>query len=247
MNVVIIEDEDNSREFLSNAIKKFVPEVTIIGEASNVKNAIEIINNLKPQLLFMDIELPDGSGFTILEKIDDKNINVIFTTAFENYALKAYRYSAVDYLLKPLSIDELMEATQRAMVIKENNDYRLAFLQSKLKAADHNDNDILIDSKEEFIKVDLNDIMAFQADAGITNVVLKGGKNIYSNKTLKFYEELLEEKKFVRIHRSHVVNLNKVTKIDKSRVGNVTMIDGSLYEFAARKKSLILSLINDFS
>jgi len=245
MKAVIIEDEDNSREFLKNAIQKYVSDVTIIGEASSVKSGIQLINQLQPELIYMDIELPDGVGFTILERITNKNVNVIFTTAFENYALKAYRYSAVDYLLKPLNIDELIEASQRAIKVKENNSYRLAFLQSKLTDSKHTFTEILIDSQERFINVKLDNIMAFEAKSGITTVVLSDGKTLLSNKSLKFYEEFLEDKKFIRIHRSHVINLNQVTKIDKARLGKVTLSNGVEYEFAARKKSLILSLINE--
>jgi two-component system LytT family response regulator len=245
MRVVIIEDEVNNQIFLENALQKFVEGVTIIGKAENVKAGIHLINTTNPDIVYLDIELPDGSGFDILEKIDDKNINVIFITAFENYAVKAFRYSAIDYLLKPFNIEELIDATDRAKVQKENKEMRISFLQEQVKIPTKKVEEILIDGFDNFVKVELNKIIALVADSNFVCIQTDDGEKVYCSKTLKFYEDLLDEKIFKRIHRSHIINVKKITQIDKGRTGYVTLTNQEKYEIAARRKPMLLNAMKD--
>jgi len=245
MKAVIIEDEVNNQKFLEQTLLKFVKDLTVIGKAGNVEDGIQLINTTQPDLVYLDIELPDGNGFDILEKINDKNINVIFTTAFENYALKAFRYSAVDYLLKPFNIEELIEATERAKVQKENKDFRISFLQQQVKRPEEKIKEILIDGFDNFIKVALNKIIALVADTNFVCILTDDGEKVYSSKTLKFYEDLLDKESFLRIHRSHIINLEKIIQIDKGRTGFVTLSNQAKYEIAARRKPLLINIMKD--
>jgi len=243
MRAVIIDDEINSQEVLALALEQFIEGISVVGRASSVKTGVAIIDELKPQLVFLDIELPDGTGFDILEKINNKNVNVIFITAFDNFALKAYRYAAVDYLMKPISIDELTEATDRAKQKKENLSDRLEFLQSKLSEDKSTFNEILVEGNQKFIKISLDDIISIEAQTGVATLRLSDGRQILSTRPLKFYEELLKENKFYRIHRAHIINLSKISSIDKGRTVYARMSDGTALEIAARRKSQLLDLV----
>lgn len=245
MKAVIIEDEKNNQKFLEQTLLKYVKDIEIVGIAESVVDGINLINSSNPDLVYMDIELPDGNGFNILEKIDNKNINVIFTTAFENYALKAFRYSAVDYLLKPFNIEELIEATERAKIQKENKDLRISFLQEKLKESDKSETEILVEGFNDFVKIELDKITALVADNNYVCILTENGDKVHTSKTLKFYEDLLDKSIFLRIHRSHIINVNKIVHVDKGRTGQVTLADQTRFEIAARRKPLLLNILKD--
>jgi len=243
MKAVIIEDEIKGQEVLEMALEQFVEGIEIIGKADSVKSGIEIINQLQPELIFLDIELPDGTGFDILEQITERNVNVIFITAFENFATKAYRYAAIDYLMKPLSIDELIEATDRAKQKKANLSDRIEHLQTSLKDENKENNVIIVEGNEKYIKIALDEIISIEAETGLATLRLANGRKIFSSRPLKFYEELLKENNFYRIHRAHIINLSKITSIDKGRTGFARMSDGTALEIAARRKSILLDLV----
>jgi len=243
MKAVIIEDEINSQEVLESAIANFVEGIEIIGKEDSVSSGIALINKLKPDLIFLDVELPDGTGFDIIEKLENKDVNVIFITAFEHFAVKAYRYCAIDYLLKPLSIDDLIEAIDKAKEKKINRAEQLSLLSDKLNK-DKEDENLLIDSIQKYIKVSLKDIVAFKADSSFTYIILENGEKIFSSRSLKFYEDFLDNEQFVRIHRSHIINIKKIVSIDKGRNGNAYMQGDITFEIATRRKPHLLSLLN---
>lgn len=243
MTGVIIEDEINSQEVLKLALEQFTEGIEIVGTAMDVHSGLSLISQVNPDLVFLDIELPDGTGFDILEKIKDKNVIVIFITAYDDFAIKAYKYSAIDYLLKPLNIDDLVNAVNRAKKRKENQSLQLEFLHQKLNHSENPSQEILVEGNQKYIKINMNDIIAFEVVENYVYIKLESGEKVLSSKTLKFYEDLLKENRFVRIHRSYIINTDKISSVDKGRAGNAFMIDGSHYEIATRRKIQLLNAI----
>ena len=209
MKALIIEDEQKSREMLSEILKKYYPQIAILGLAKNVAEAVELIEKTKPNLLFLDISMPDGTGFDVLEKTLGHKFDIIFTTATDKHALKAIKYSACDYLLKPIDLDELGTAIKRleqkrSLSIPSMDN--LQFLIQNLKRADDNYTKITLPTGNAFEIVPVKDIIRCEADGSYTNFFLVSGKKLMVSASLKHYEDLLPENDFIRIHHHHLVN-----------------------------------------
>lgn len=247
MKALIIEDEQKSREMLSDILKKYYPQIAILGLAKNVAEAVELIEKTKPNLLFLDISMPDGTGFDVLEKTLGHKFDIIFTTATDKHALKAIKYSACDYLLKPIDLDELDNAIKRleqkrssSMPSMDN----LQFLIQNLKRADDNYNKISLPTGNAFEIVHIKDIIRCEADGSYTNFFLVGGKKLMVSASLKHYEDLLPELDFIRIHHHHLVNMNHVIRFLKEDGGYAIMTDNSKLEISRRKKDAFLQRLN---
>ena len=247
MKALIIEDEQKSREMLSEILKKYYPQIAILGLAKNVAEAVELIEKTKPNLLFLDISMPDGTGFDVLEKTLGHHFDIIFTTATDKHALKAIKYSACDYLLKPIDLDELREAINRvekkraiALPSMEN----LQFLIQNLKRTDDNYNKISLPTGNAFEIIQIKDIIRCEADGSYTHFYLIGGKKLMVSASLKHYEDLLPEKDFIRIHHHNLVNMNHVIRFLKEDGGYAIMSDNSKLEISRRKKESFLERLN---
>jgi two-component system LytT family response regulator len=247
MKALIIEDEQKSREMLSEILKKYYPQIAILGLAKNVAEAVELIEKTKPNLLFLDISMPDGTGFDVLEKTLGHHFDIIFTTATDKHALKAIKYSACDYLLKPIDLDELREAINRvekkhaiALPSMEN----LQFLIQNLKRTDDNYNKISLPTGNAFEIIQIKDIIRCEADGSYTHFYLVGGKKLMVSASLKHYEDLLPEKDFIRIHHHNLVNMNHVIRFLKEDGGYAIMSDNSKLEISRRKKESFLERLN---
>ncbi|MCB0397480.1 MAG: response regulator transcription factor [Flavobacteriales bacterium] len=242
---LIVEDEQKSADVLQKLIERHCPNVNIVGVAGGVNEGLELIRTKKPQLVFLDIEMHDGTGFDLLQKVDSKSFDVIFTTAYIQYAIKAIRFSAMDYILKPIDADELTEAidrcTQRKVhaVSDERFNTLLANLgnESKMKK-------IVIPEGDGMTFVGLSDIIRCESDGNYTFIIMTGGKRILAAKTLGDYEEMLSDENFVRIHRSHLINLEHVNRYIKGEGGYVVMSDGSEVEVSRRKKAEFIERIS---
>lgn len=247
MKALIIEDEQKSREMLSEILKKYYPQIAILGLAKNVAEAVELIEKTKPNLLFLDISMPDGTGFDVLEKTLGHHFDIIFTTATDKHALKAIKYSACDYLLKPIDLDELNDAINRvekkhAVVMPSMEN--LQFLIQNLKRTDDNYNKISLPTGNAFEIVQIKDIIRCEADGSYTNFFLVGGKKLMVSASLKHYEDLLPEKDFIRIHHHNLVNMNHVIRFLKEDGGYAIMSDNSKLEISRRKKEAFLERLN---
>ena len=247
MKALIIEDEQKSREMLSEILKKYYPQIAILGLAKNVAEAVELIEKTKPNLLFLDISMPDGTGFDVLEKTLGHKFDIIFTTATDKHALKAIKYSACDYLLKPIDLDELDLAIKRleqkrSLSIPSMDN--LQFLIQNLKRADDNYNKITLPTGNAFEIVPVKDIIRCEADGSYTNFFLVGGKKLMVSASLKHYEDLLPENDFIRIHHHHLVNMNHVIRFLKEDGGYAIMSDNSKLEISRRKKDAFLERLN---
>ncbi|MDX1629175.1 MAG: LytTR family DNA-binding domain-containing protein [Fulvivirga sp.] len=224
LNAIIVEDEKHSRETLKNLITEFCEGVTIMGMAENVEQAIREIESKKPDLVFLDIELQTGTGFDVLKALDYLHFDVIFTTAFEHYAIKAIKFSSIDYLLKPIDIDELQQAIDKARQ-KKGSEKHKDQLELLLKNLNHSStkNRICLSTSDGIEFIQVNDIVLCEANGSYTNFYIEPDQKLVVSKNLKEYERLLEDHQFMRVHNSFLINLGKVKKFVKSEGGYILM------------------------
>jgi len=242
IKAIIIEDEKKSAEVLIQLLQKNCPEIKVSVTAESVKEGIEVVRNLKPELIFLDVMMPDGSGFDVLEKISDLKFDVIFTTASEKFAVKAIKYSALDYLLKPIDAEELKTAVRKVLGRKNSisPEQNLRSLLENIKKSDEQYSKITLPAGNAYEVVLVKDIIRCEANDNYTNVYLTGGKKFLVSGTLKHYEELLPEKEFVRVHHSHLINTSHMLRFLKEDGGYAVMSDGSKVEVSRRKREEFL-------
>ena len=239
IKTIIIEDEVNVREGLKKMLKIIAPTLEIIGETAYVKDAIMLIKTYKPSLIFLDVELEDGTGFDILNGLENLDFNVIFTTAYNQYAIKAFKYSAIDYLLKPIDPSELQLAIERALDTIKNKNEHLELLQVLQENQKNNNQKIVLKTTEQRYIIKTNDIIRLEADGAYTLFVTENNKIIVS-KNLKYYQNILDSK-FIRCHQSHLINKKYVKGIKNT---TIIMSNDDLVPIATRKKVEIINLIS---
>jgi len=245
IKAVIVEDELRSREFLKKLIEEFCPEVNVVETAATVDEAVAAINNHKPNLLFLDIELHSGTGFDVLQSVSHTDLRVIFTTAYDHYAVKAIKFSAVDYLLKPIDVDELQCAVKKAAEQLDNNYGGLALqeLLKNIKKPAGSDFSVTLATSEGLEFVPLQEIIRMEASGPYTHFFLKGGKKIMVSKNLKEYEMLLSDHNFFRVHNSHMINMKEVKRMVKTDGGYAIMSDDSMISISPKKKEEFMEQI----
>lgn len=246
IKTLIIEDEQKSLDMLAGIIQKNCPELSIIGLAKNVREGVEQIKALQPELVFLDISMPDGSGFDLLEQVPGQKFELIFATASDAHAIKAIKYSACDYLLKPIDIDELRAAVDKVIKKKRSmpNMENLQFLIQHLKRADENFQKITLPTGNAYEIVNIKDIIRCEADGSYTNFYLSDKRKLMISAGLKHYEELLPETDFIRVHHHHLINMNHVVRFLKEDGGYAVMTDGSKIEISRRKKEAFMEKLN---
>jgi len=239
LNSIIVEDEETSREILKNYLKKYCPNVSVLGEAANVDEALMLIRNNELDLVFLDVEMPYGNAFDLLEKVGDINFETVFVTAYNNYALKALNAHASYYLMKPISIDELIKAVDYVVEIKTKEDaLQNQVLITKTKSVNGK---ITIPQQDGFEVLETASILYCKADDNYTEIYLNNSKKKLVSKTLKYFEEALKDSGFARVHKSFLVNVNEVTKYKKGKGGHVVLSSGKEIMVSASKKSNLLS------
>ncbi len=246
IRTIIIEDEQKSRELLDAMIQKNCPELEIIGHASDVPQGVELIRSLKPDLVFLDINMPNGTGFEVLEQVSDLHFELIFATASDQHASKAIKYSACDYLLKPIDADELKAAVDKVIKKKKSNSGmdNLQFLIEHLKRADENYQKITLPTGNAYEIINIKDIVRCEADGSYTTFYLNDKRKLVISAGLKHYEELLPEIDFIRVHHHHLINMNHVLRFLKEDGGYAIMSDGSKIEISRRKKEAFMDRLN---
>lgn len=248
LKTLIIEDEEASRITLTNYLTKYCPDVELIGEATNILDGHKLITRKKPQLVFLDIEMPYGNAFDLLEKFESIDFQIIFVTAFSDYALRALNLSACKYLLKPLNIDQLVEAVEDVKRIDEKNNLLRSsnLLLENLSIENIQQKKIALPLLDGFEVVTLKDIVQCNANDNLTQFIMVDGAKKTVCRTLKFYEELLSEFNFLRIHKSHVINLNYVKNYKKSSGGEITLTNGVTLSLSASRKEAFLEKFKYF-
>lgn len=237
IRAIIIDDEEGARESLANILKDYFDNVEVVGKAASADNGVKLINEYHPDLVFLDIEMPKGNAFDLLEHFENIDFDIIFVTAYDQYAIKAIKFSALDYLLKPIDIDELGAAIQKFddKTHKRTTNQRLQTLLQNLNA--ENKKKVAIPDSEGLVFVNLDDIVRCESDGNYTHIILNNGKNILASRTLGEYEEMFSEENFSRVHRSHLINLNHIDKYIKGEGGYAVMTDGSHVEISRRKRA----------
>lgn len=247
IKAIIIDDESKGRSTLNQLTTRYLPHIQIVGEADGVASGLKLIEEEEVDLVFLDIQMGDGTGFDFLEKVPNKDFQVIFVTAFDEYAIKAFQWSAIDYLLKPVDPELLISAVHKAQA-NQNSDNDLS---SKLDALMNNKSTlkkvaIYTQTGVELINVD--EIIRFEASSNYTILYLRNKTSIISTKTLKEYDAMLTESTFYRVHKSHLINLNNVQRYVNGDGGFVIMSDTSEVEVARRRKEAFLQvLLNSYS
>ena len=236
---IIVEDEETSREILKTYLIKYCPNVSIVGEASNVEEALVLIRNNPLDLVFLDVEMPYGNAFDLLDKVGDINFETIFVTAYNQYALDALNAHASYYLMKPISIDELIKAVDYVTEIKTKEDE----LQDQVLVPKTNgvNGKITIPQLNGFEVINTADILYCKADDNYTEIHLNTNKKKIVSKTLKYFEDVLIDSSFARVHKSYLVNVNEVVKYVKGKGGSVVLSNGKEIMVSASRKSALLS------
>jgi two-component system LytT family response regulator len=240
---VLIDDEPKNNRILKMMLEEFCPGITVAGQTDNVTDGVNLIRELKPDLVFLDIEMPHGNGFDLLDQLMPIRFEVIFITAFNDYSLKAIKYSALDYLLKPVNIDELKTAVIKAAerIASRNMNARIENLLYNLHKPQQELQKIALPSKEGYVFVLLTDIIRCESKTGYTTFFIEGAEKMVSSRNIKEYEPLLPNDIFFRIHNSHIINLNHIRKYHRGRGGYIEMDDGALIEVATRRKDEFLA------
>jgi two-component system LytT family response regulator len=243
IKAMIVDDEPYCCDTLSILLERYCPQVEVTGRFHSAAEAVETIRLCPPQLLFLDIEMPRMNGFDLLEKVAPIQFELIFTTSYDQYAIKAIRHSALDYLLKPIDREELVQSIQKAGH-RSPLPQQIDLLFQKLQAPAHAFNKIAIPTMEGLQMISVNKIIHCASDSNYTIILLKGQQRVVASRTLKEIEELLEDYSFLRVHHSSVVNLNEVEKYVRGEGGYLLMSDGSAVNVSrSRKEGLLRRLM----
>lgn len=242
LKAVVVEDEKTSRETLINYIEKYCDGVQVVGEGEDVPSGIAAIKKHQPDIVYLDIEMPYGNGFDLLEQVGDVSFETIFVTAYSNYAIKAFNSSAAFYLLKPVDIEELINATAQVKESVESNLHQThtKVLLENIQSENKQLTKLVLPLLDGFEIIKVKDIVRCKANDNYTEIFLLDGKKFTISKTLKFYEDLLKDLDFVRVHKSHLINIQYVKKYTKGKGGFATLIDGSEVEVSSTKKESFL-------
>lgn len=244
IKAILVDDEPKSRNNLHDLLQEYCQQVEIVGEAASATEALKLIKQQEPELIFLDIEMPGGSGFDLLKSLNDQNFEVIFVTAFDQYGIQAVKFCAIDYILKPIDIFELSKAVEKAQaqILQKKENRRLVELVANIdRPEDEKRIALPLADKIEFIVV--NQIVRLEADGNYTRISMDCKKEYLVCKTLKEYQEILEHHNFLRTHQSHLINCRKIAAYIKTDGGYIAMTDGSSVPISRQKRDEVLKRI----
>jgi two-component system LytT family response regulator len=246
IKVIIVDDELGAREALAKMLEKHFKQIQVVAKADSMITAFDAITTNQPDVVFLDIEMPNGNAFDLLEKFKEINFNIIFTTAYDHYAIQAIKFSAVDYILKPIDLDELEQAIKR---LEEKSgkstalDYQYKMLLANIKP-ENKLKKIGIPDGDGIVFINLADIVRCESDGNYTFFILTTGKKIIASRTLGEYEQMFAGDNFFRVHRSHLINLQHIKKYIKGEGGYIIMNDDSQVEVSRRNKTDLLEKLS---
>ena len=243
MRALIIEDMPQAVAVLEADLATYCPEVEVTGVAHSVVSAAKLLRQQKPDLIFLDILLGDGTGFDLLEIFPGLDARIIFVTASDEFALRAFRYAAVDYLLKPIEPEQLQDAVRRAQKQIGGTRESLSVLQEAIARPDVLPSRISLHTQERILVVEVDQIVRCEADDNNTRFLLASGEKVFVTRTLKHYEQLLEGHGFMRVHQSHLVNFRYVRGLEKKEGGYLLLKNGDMVPVSIRKKADVIALI----
>lgn len=247
MKAIIVDDEAHARSLLSNTIKEHCKGIEIIAEAENVKEAVKLINKNTIELVFLDIEMPNENGFALFEYFDKPNFVTIFCTAYSEYAIQAFEVSAVDYLLKPLTISKLQEAIEKAIKTQGQNQILQSVNALRENITVNQLQKIALPLSDGLIFIKIDDILYFEADGSYTHVITNKEKYLVSKKIKEFHELLTNDSRFFRVHRSYLVNIQQIKKYSKKDGATLVFENNKVIPVAREKKNEFDGYIGNIS
>lgn len=244
IRTILVDDEQNNRDNLRELLQKYCPKIQIVSACASAQEAMKAIETHQPELVFLDIEMPRENGFNLLEKLPNIDFEVIFVTAYDHYGIKAIKFSALDYLLKPIDISELIQAVNKAeeKINQQQENQRMLHLLHNNRLPDENKTLALsLADKIEFVEI--NTITRCEAENNYTTFYLNNGQKLIVSKTLKEYDELLSSFHFLRVHQSHLINLDYVKSFIKNDGGYIRMKDGSNVSISRQRRDYVLKIL----
>ena len=246
LTAVLVDDMPIALEMLENDILNNHPEIKITGKAKSVVEAAKLLQKNQPDILFLDIMLGDGTGFDILEIFPDLRSKIIFVTASDAFAIKAFKFAAIDYILKPYSDEDLAISIEKAQSQIQPDKQQLNVLQEAVTAPDNKPSKISLHTSEKIIVVNIDDIIRCKSDNNYTTFHFKDSSKILVSKTLKHYADMLKEVNFLRVHQSHLVNTKYIKEFIKSDGGYLILTDNSNIPVSVRKRNEVLEVLNSY-
>lgn len=246
IKTLIVDDEFGGRSFLEKVIARLLPDLTVVGTAATVEEALAKIEDARPQLIFLDVMLNNENGFDLLQRVNTVSFETIFTTAHNEFAVKAFRFNALDYLLKPIDLDELEKAVEKAKKKLQSPPPSLEMFRNLMDAYSNPSkklNKLSVPTADGFVLLPLEEIIYCESFGNYTNFYLLHNKKIVSSYTLKEYDETLSDHQFFRAHKSHLVNLAHVSKYIKGEGGTLLMSNGHELEVSRRNKEALLKIL----
>lgn len=245
IRAIIIDDEPAATELLATLLREFIPDVTVLGEAHSVKTGLELIQETEPDLVFLDIEMPQGGGFALLRSFEDLPFSVIFTTAYDQYAIKAIQFSALDYILKPITLTRLQDSLSRYRKTAEKknpSNSNIFLLPDSLLNLHQQTTKIVVPIPRGMKIISIANILYIKASGVYAEIVLTGQSVVVVSKGLKHFEQLLGQHGLVRVHDSYIVNMQHVDHYIRGRGGEIYMNDGTMIEVSRSRKDDFLKL-----
>ncbi|WP_166382023.1 LytR/AlgR family response regulator transcription factor [Polaribacter sp. 11A2H] len=246
LTAILVDDMPVALEMLATDISNNHPEIKIIGKAKSVVEAAKLLRKQQPDILFLDIMLGDGTGFDILEIFPDLKSKIIFVTASDAFAIKAFKFAAIDYILKPYSDEDLATSIEKAQSQIQPDKEQLHVLQEAVTAPNNKPSKISLHTSEKIIVVNIEDIIRCKSDNNYTTFYFKDSSKILVSKTLKYYADMLKEVGFLRVHQSHLVNTTFIKEFIKSDGGYLMLTEGSNIPVSVRKRTEVLEVLNSF-
>jgi two-component system, LytTR family, response regulator len=242
IKTVLIDDEIDGIKVLQRLLETYCPDIIIVGKADGVDTGLKLIQQTGPDLVFLDIEMTHGNAFDLLNQLKSIDFQLIFVTAFDSYAVRAFKYGAVDYLVKPVKIDDLIAAVERVRRKMGGNDVRIQMkeLMAGVEAIQLSQQKMAIPTLTGLIFVAVKDILRFEARGSYTAIHLSNKQEILATKYIKEYENVLPAALFCRVHKSHIINIHKIKEYQKGKGGYIVMEDGTSIEVASRRREEFL-------
>lgn len=245
IKAILIDDIEQARNTLKRDLQEYAPEIEVIGEASGVVEGAKLLRKVQPNIVFLDIQMQDGSGFDLLDLLSEIPFKIIFITASDAHAIKAFRYAAIDYLLKPVDPDELMQALARFKEQQTDEQAKYKLLNDSLKNHNKPSERLALHSQDKIHIVSIADIVRCESSVNYTIFYFADNKEMVVTKTLKEFEDLLSEQKFFRVHHSHLVNARYIREFVKSEGGHLILQNGTIVPVSTRKRAEVIKMLDE--
>lgn len=245
IKAIIIDDIEQARMTLKKDLEVYAPDVQVIGEANGVVEGAKLLKSTKPDVLFLDIQMQDGSGFDLLDILKEINFRIIFITASDAHAIKAFRYAAIDYLLKPVDPDELVAALKKLRDEKVNESEKYKLLNDTLKNSHKAHEKLALHTQDKIHIVNISDIVRCESNVNYTEFHFNNSKKLLVTKTMKEFEDLLSDQGFYRVHQSHLINTRYIKEFVKTDGGYIIMNDGSNVPVSTRKRPEVMKMLEE--